>query len=91
VTARASARGGALDHRPARLFVAIRYWGFEAEGEWTLASFVATGLLGLAVGLEFLALWPSLRVLDDEAGYRITLRWFSVDPCACWRMSCLRG
>lgn len=37
----------------------LRYWSFEAEGEWTLGSFVATGLLGLAIGLELVALWRS--------------------------------
>lgn len=55
----------------------LRYWGFEAEGEWTAASVVATALLALAILLELVALWRSLQPRDDdEAVYRITLRWF---------------
>ena len=55
----------------------LRYWNFEAEGEWTLASLVATILLALAIVLELVALWRSLQPSDDdEAEYQITLRWF---------------
>jgi len=55
----------------------LRYWGFEAEGEWTAGSVVATALLALAIFLELVALWRSLQPRDDdEAVYRITLRWF---------------
>jgi hypothetical protein len=55
----------------------LRYWGFEAEGEWTVASFIATVLLALAITLEIVALWRSLQPRDDdEAVYKITLRWF---------------
>ena len=55
----------------------VRYWSFEAEGDWTIASFVATGLLGLAIAGEFVALWRALQVRDDdEPVYQITLRWF---------------
>jgi heme A synthase len=55
----------------------LRYWNFEAEGEWTLASLVATILLALAIVLELVALWRSLQPRDDdEAEYQITLRWF---------------
>ena len=54
-----------------------RYWGFEADGDWTIASFVSTGLLGLAILCEFVALWRALQVRDDdEPVYQITLRWF---------------
>jgi amino acid transporter len=55
----------------------LRYWSFEAEGEWTMVSLVAAMLLALAVLLEFVALWRSLQPEDDdEPVYRITLRWF---------------
>ena len=55
----------------------LRYWGFEAEGAWTVSSFIATLLLALAIILELVALWRSLQPEDDdEAVYRITLRWF---------------
>jgi heme A synthase len=55
----------------------LRYWGFEAEGDWTVASIIATVLLALAVALEIVALWRALQPRDDdEAVYKITLRWF---------------
>ena len=54
-----------------------RYWTFEAEGEWTLASDISVVLLALAIALEFVALWRALLPSDDdEPVYRITLRWF---------------
>jgi hypothetical protein len=57
----------------------VRYWTFEAPGDWTIASFVATILLVLAILLELIALWRSLRIEDDdEPEYRKTLRWFTV-------------
>jgi hypothetical protein len=53
----------------------LRYWNFEAEGEWTVASTLATLLLALAIVLELVALWRSLQPRDDdEPVYRITLR-----------------
>ena len=55
----------------------LRYWSFEAEGEWTIASFVAAALLALSVTLDLFALWRSLQPEDDdEPVYRVTLRWF---------------
>jgi heme A synthase len=55
----------------------LRYWNFEAEGEWTIAALVATILLALAIVLELVALWRSLQPRDDdESEYQITLRWF---------------
>lgn len=57
----------------------LRYWSFEAEGEWTIASIVADLLLATAIILEFSALWRSLQPEDDdESRYRVTLRWFFV-------------
>jgi 4-amino-4-deoxy-L-arabinose transferase-like glycosyltransferase len=54
----------------------LRYWNFEAEGEWTRSSVVSTGLLALAVAFQLIALWRSLQPRDDdEVVYAITLRW----------------
>jgi hypothetical protein len=54
----------------------LRYWGFEAEGEWTLTAIVSTALLALAIAFELVALWRSLQPRDDdEMVYQITLRW----------------
>jgi uncharacterized membrane protein YidH (DUF202 family) len=55
----------------------LRYWSFEAPGEWSVASSLAALLLALAILLELVALWRSLRIEDDdEDEYRKTLRWF---------------
>ena len=55
----------------------LRYWGFEVPGRWSVASIIAAILLILAIVLEFVALWRSLRVIDDEVTeYNQTLRWF---------------
>jgi hypothetical protein len=57
----------------------LRYWSFEAPGEWSLDSVIATLLLALAILLELVALWRSLQPEDDdEAVYKGTLRWFGV-------------
>jgi uncharacterized membrane protein len=55
----------------------LRYWSFEAPGEWSLAAIVSTVLLAIAIVLEFVALWRSLQIEDDDPyEYRKTLRWF---------------
>lgn len=55
----------------------LRYWNFEAEGGWSVASILATLLLALAILLQLLALWRSLLPRDDdEPVYQVTLRWF---------------
>ncbi|CAM5431475.1 hypothetical protein ATER59S_02553 [Aquamicrobium terrae] len=55
----------------------LRYWDFEAEGEWTVAAVVATVLLALAILLQFISLWRALQPADDdEPVYKITLRYF---------------
>ena len=54
----------------------LRYWSFEAEGKWDHASLIAAILLVIALVMEFVALWRSLQVEDDdEREYRKTLRW----------------
>jgi uncharacterized membrane protein YidH (DUF202 family) len=60
----------------------LRYWTFEAPGEWTVGTIIAALLLAVAVLLELFALWRSLRLEDDEVGeYRKTLNWFMVSAC----------
>jgi uncharacterized membrane protein YidH (DUF202 family) len=55
----------------------LRYWSFEAQGDWTVGSTFAAFLLALAILLELFALWRSLRLEDDEESeYRKTLNWF---------------
>ena len=55
----------------------FRFWGFEAAGDWTYKSFSAATGLTIALVLQLVALWRSLRVEDDdEAEYRVTVRWF---------------
>jgi hypothetical protein len=56
----------------------LRYWSFEAPGNWDAISVVAVALLSLAILLELVALWRSLQPEDDAlAEYRKTLRWFA--------------
>jgi hypothetical protein len=55
----------------------FRFWGFEAPGEWTARSLVATITLAVAVVLQIVALFRSLRPEDDdEREYRKTVTWF---------------
>jgi heme O synthase-like polyprenyltransferase len=55
----------------------LRYWSFEAPGEWSPAAVASTILLAVAILLELVALWRSLQLEDDEPSeYRKTLRWF---------------
>jgi uncharacterized membrane protein YidH (DUF202 family) len=57
----------------------MRYWSFEAPGEWTFGTIIAALMLGVAILLELFALWRSLRLEDDEvAEYRKTLNWFMI-------------
>jgi NO-binding membrane sensor protein with MHYT domain len=55
----------------------MRFWGIEAPGQWTFKSVISTGTLLVAVALQIVALFRSLRIEDDEvAEYRKTVRWF---------------
>jgi len=55
----------------------LRFWAFEAPGNWTTRSIVATVVLAIPIVLEIYALFRSLRVADDdEHEYAITVRWF---------------
>ena len=55
----------------------LRYWNFEAPGVWSGASVAAALLLVLSILLQFMTLWRSLQIEDDdEQEYRKTLRFF---------------
>ena len=55
----------------------LRFWAFEAPGEWTLRSSLPTLAICVPIVMEIYALFRSLRVADDdETEYAKTLRWF---------------
>jgi len=55
----------------------FRYWDFELPGAWTVPAIAAALLMAVSILLQFLSLWRSLQIKDDdEAEYSITLRWF---------------
>jgi heme O synthase-like polyprenyltransferase len=55
----------------------LRFWGLEASGQWTARSVLSTLTLVVAVVLQIVALFRSLRIEDDdEHEYRKTVRWF---------------
>jgi hypothetical protein len=55
----------------------FRFWGFEAAGKWTVRSVISTGTLVVAVVLQIIALFRSLRLEDDDENeYRKTVGWF---------------
>ena len=55
----------------------FRFWGFEASGQWSWRSVVATVPLGAAIVLQIVALFRSLRLEDDVPNeYRRTVRFF---------------
>jgi hypothetical protein len=54
----------------------LRFWGFEAPGEWTVRSAAAAGAIGIAVLMQIRALARSLRLSDDdEPEFTTTARW----------------
>lgn len=56
----------------------FRFWGFEAPGEWTPRSIIAAGTMVIAVLLQIVALFRSLRLEDDDpTEYRKTVMWFT--------------
>jgi hypothetical protein len=55
----------------------FRFWGFEAEGQWTSRSVFAASILIVAVVMQIIALFRSLRIADDdEIEYGKTVGWF---------------
>jgi hypothetical protein len=61
----------------------FRFWGFEAPGSWTVRSVLSTGAVILAVVLQIIALFRSLRLEDNhEKEYRKTVWWFIASAIA---------
>jgi NO-binding membrane sensor protein with MHYT domain len=61
----------------------FRFWGFEASGHWGLRSIVSTAAVVVAIVLQVIALFRSLRLEDDEEReYRKTVRWFIASVAA---------
>ena len=55
----------------------LRFWGFEAPGQWALPSIVSTGTSIVAIVMQLVALFRSLRLEDQNViEYRKTVRWF---------------
>ena len=56
----------------------LRFWGFEAPGEWTPRTIAPTSALIVTVLLQVIALIRSLRLEDEEPNeYRKTVKWFT--------------
>jgi hypothetical protein len=61
----------------------LRFWGFEAPGQWTLLAVISTGISIVAVVLQLIALFRSLQPEDDaESEYRKTVVWFIASAAA---------
>jgi hypothetical protein len=55
----------------------LRFWAFEAPGDWTTRSAVVAVGVVVAILLEIYSLYRALRIEDDTAAeYRKTVRWF---------------
>jgi hypothetical protein len=55
----------------------LRYWGFDAPGEWSVLSVLPGVVLFLATLLQIVALYRALCLKDEaEDEYRKTVRWF---------------
>lgn len=55
----------------------LRFWAFEAPGDWTAYSIAAAVILLLPIFGQIYALYRALLLEDDdEATYRITVKWF---------------
>jgi hypothetical protein len=55
----------------------VRFWGLETPGAWTAIQIISALVIVAGTALQFLALFRSLRLADDEpAHYRVTVRVF---------------
>ncbi|RZI42713.1 hypothetical protein EGT07_12010 [Herbaspirillum sp. HC18] len=55
----------------------IRFWSFEAPGEWTWAGIVSASIVAAGIIVQLVALFRSLALRDDDpAHYVITVRYF---------------
>jgi hypothetical protein len=60
----------------------VRYWAFEAPGDWTVRSVFALVVLLIPIVAEIYTLYRALLVADDdEATYTITVKWFIGSIC----------
>jgi uncharacterized membrane protein YidH (DUF202 family) len=55
----------------------LRFWAFEAPGDWTPYSIAAVVIVLLPICGQIYALYRALQVEDDdERVYRRTIKWF---------------
>lgn len=55
----------------------LRFWALEAPGDWSSRSIVPAITLFVAIAFQIIALYRSLRPIDDEESeYRQTVLWF---------------
>jgi 4-amino-4-deoxy-L-arabinose transferase-like glycosyltransferase len=55
----------------------LRYWSFEAAGDWTWHSIVPACIALASIALQLVALFRALRLADDDVHeYAKTVRWF---------------
>ncbi|MBB3179692.1 hypothetical protein [Variovorax sp. Sphag1AA] len=60
----------------------VRYWAFEAPGDWTVRSVIALIALLIPIAAEIYTLYRALLVEDDdEATYKVTVKWFIGSVC----------
>ncbi len=57
----------------------LRYWAFDAPGDWSWLSVASAAAIVVSVLLQLVALFRALRLQDEQAAvYRVTVRWFAV-------------
>ena len=57
----------------------LRYWSLEKEGAWTATSIVSDFIVGVGTVIQFIALFRSLDVRDEELSrYRKTVSVFMI-------------
>ena len=57
----------------------LRFWSFEAEGDWSLASLPAAFLMLLSTIVQIVALGRSLSLADNDLrNYAVTLKVFMI-------------
>ena len=55
----------------------LRFWAFEAPGDWTPYSIAALVIMLLPICGQIYALYRALLVADDdERTYAVTIKWF---------------